>query len=503
MKKVIFILFFCVVALNHAVSQNAWDAMRLSQQYAGGTARSLSMSGAFGALGGDLSTLTTNPAGVAVYRGSEFAFTPALSFTNNNATLYNSPNFKENMARFNFSNIGYIYTWNSYRDKGVQSVTFGMAYNRLNNFSSDAYIDTRVGSSMMNEFVWNANGGESGIPLPDNALDTHYERLAYDTYAIDYDNNSTPPVYYNDYINRANNFSDQPMKRTMGYRGGIGEYAFSLGANISNQVYIGATWGIDDVTSEEFFTHEERPEFNYLNNFIFKSRYLIKGWGMNFKTGVIYRPINLIRIGAAIHTPTRYWLNSELTTSMETFFNTSPDNKADHFYSETDLPSENRFKLISPWRYMLSAAIVVGSFGLVSCDAEFVDYSAAKFLPQSEFGIPMNEDIANGYRNTVNLKAGAEFRLGDISLRGGVAHYGTPHRDEVIKNDDFENRGTISYSGGIGFRRSNFYMDAAYIYTQYAKYHYSMYDDPYNDGQVRAVLQDTNHKIAVTVGFKF
>ena len=64
-----------------AAAQTAIDAMSISGNDLRGTARFMSMGGAFTALGGDMSTLTQNPGGIGVYRSSDINLTLDLSAT--------------------------------------------------------------------------------------------------------------------------------------------------------------------------------------------------------------------------------------------------------------------------------------------------------------------------------------------------------------------------------------------------------------------------------------
>ena len=67
-------------------AQQEMDAYRYSPMDLNGTARSIGMGGAFGALGGDMSAMSHNPAGIAVYRSSELQTTLALTRTDADAT---------------------------------------------------------------------------------------------------------------------------------------------------------------------------------------------------------------------------------------------------------------------------------------------------------------------------------------------------------------------------------------------------------------------------------
>jgi hypothetical protein len=68
MMKKISIIILAVLAIGSSVfAQTVDDALRYSQIFYGGTARFMSMGGAFTALGGDMSSLSQNPGGLGVY----------------------------------------------------------------------------------------------------------------------------------------------------------------------------------------------------------------------------------------------------------------------------------------------------------------------------------------------------------------------------------------------------------------------------------------------------
>jgi hypothetical protein len=502
MKKLNIILIVgFLMWFQDVISQEAKDLVLFSQYFAGGTARSAGMSGAFGALGGDLSTLSTNPAGLGIYRGSEFSLSIAPTFVNVQSSLTGGT-FKEKYSHVSLNNIGYAHTWNFAKETGVQSVTFGLAYNKLSDFSSSAYVNTSVSSSMLNDFTWEANhSGKNDGPVASDNLNAFYEGPANDTYAIDDDGTGG---YTNDYSLAGNRFN-QAMKRTMQTRGGIGEYAISLGTNINNKIYLGATWGIHDITYTEEYRHNEVPQFNYLDEFSFHSNYSITGWGMNFKVGAIYRPISLLRFGVAVHTPTRYKLRSELATEMEAWYNTPPtvDNN-DTYYSAESPIGNNKFTARTPWRFSASAAAIIGTVGLVSIDAEYVDYSSANYLPNADYG-DINNTASRELKGAFNLKGGTEFHIvGPLSLRAGVAYYGTPYQKEYFDDSHFKNAGILSYSGGVGFKWRSCYIDLAYVYTDYPNYFYDLYrSNPDTNEWLSAITKKKANTVSFTFGLKF
>ena len=503
-RNIIILVIFSAALINNAFAQKATDALLLSQHYSGSTARSAGMGGAFGALGGDPSVLSSNPAGIAVYRGSEFTFSPALNFTNTN-TQFDHASFNEKYNKLILNNIAYIYTWNFFGGKGLRSMNFGIAYNHLSDFNGKAYIwSPEAGSSMLDGFVWHANYGNNGQPLRTDQFDDFYEGLAYDTYGIDNDPDY-PGYFWNPYIAKGDVYG-QPMKRTMYTKGGIGEYALSLGANLNHTLYIGATLGIQDVNYEESYFHEESPDFNDFQYFNFSQDYTLSGVGLNFKAGMIFRPVQMLRLGAAIHSPTRFWLKPYLLTGMETEFRTPPAGETNTSFEqevESD-PSQKRFNILTPWRYQLNVATILSNFAVVNIDMEYVNYSSCQILPNSDYQ-DATDYASEAFKNNINIKGGAEFRLGFLYLRGGIAYYGSPYKEEYLSEFNKSHLGTMSYSGGIGFRARSFYMDGAYTFMKLPQRDpvlYQTYDD-LGLFDVVSPMKTSSGKFILTFGFKF
>ena len=493
MKKFIIISIISnITFVGSVLAQTANDVMLFSRHYAGGTARSMGMSGAFGALGGDPSVMSTNPAGLAVYRGSEFTITPNLNFNNTSAKFGNdNQTFNDNSVRFNFDNVGYVYTQNMHNQKGIRSFSIGFGYNRLGNFNSDAYVKRQTAnSSMLDEFVYYANRDE---------FDPFYEELAWETAAIFKDGNE----YINDYIEEGR--YGQYLSRSMSTRGSIGEYCFSLGANIDNKLYFGATLGMQDIKFKQNYLHEEKPEgFDYLNYFKFNDEYTVDGWGFNFKAGLIYRPIPILRVGAAIHTPSYLWMKPEHFTSMVTRWNITPIENGGTYYDSDHYEYYETHTITTPWRYSFSAATVIGSIGIIDVDVEIVDYSTCKIAPRKHYD-DLNDEVSSVLKTALNLKAGAEVRLGPLYLRGGVAYYGNPYnKDEIFDPIVKETLNhTMSYSAGIGFRNRDFYMDAAYSFMKHPESIYDLYMWDNGTKIEYARLQSNYNKVLITFGFRF
>jgi hypothetical protein len=289
MKKIL--TFICAIAFTGIINaQNESDAINLSQYFTGGTARGLSLSGAYGALGGDLTSLSINPAGIGVYRSSEFVFTPSLTIANTESNYLNN-RYTDTKTKFGMVNMGLVYTSNTNRDIGWVSASFGFAYNKLIDFNKNITMTGKNNqSSFLDEFILNENN--------DNASE-YYEYLAYNTHATFFsnaDNLYVNDFYYNGY--------GEDQRRMINLKGSVGEYAFSFGANYSNKLFLGGTLGVQSVFySEVKITDESNIPGGQLNSFTFKDDFSYNGVGYNFKFGAIYKPIDFLRLGFAFHSP--------------------------------------------------------------------------------------------------------------------------------------------------------------------------------------------------------
>lgn len=494
MKTRIALLFILTFCASPIWAQNETDVLNMSQYFTGGTARGISLNGAYGALGGDMTSLSTNPAGIGVYRSSEFVFTPSFSINNSTSNYYKN-SYEDSKNKLNISNMGLVFAYSSNREVGWVGLSLGVAYNRLVDFNRNITMRAKgINSSFLDEFVYNANQVGGNI---DN-LDPYYERLAYNTFAID-KSIDNPNVYISDFSDFGYGQNLQ-QQRIIGIKGGIGEYAFSLGANYSNTLYLGATIGVQRVSYEENKVHEETnlPTGSFMESFRFYEDYYTYGTGYNFKIGAIYRPIAPLRLGFAFHTPTYYSLDSEFDTEMTTDFRNTPPGAQAGDLKFRDKPEDlslSEYNVTSPLKMIFSGAFQ-NQFGLLSMDFEYVDYSASKIRSDGDSFSDINEVIQRDYRQTFNFKVGGEIKLDEFAIRGGYGYYGSPfYSGHMNKNAD-----TQSYSFGVGYRGESMFIDLGYIAFN-TKSKYRLYS-----GEQFDAISDIDTKLnrfVLTVGFKF
>ena len=471
-----------------AVAQSSTDALRYSQTSHAGTARFTSMSGAFGALGGDFSVLSWNPAGIAIYRKSEFTFSPSF-YVGKTASEYLAQSSKENKYNFNFGNIGIILTrklTNNDTSIGWKNWNFGIGYNRLNNYHTKSfYRGINPDNSLLDRFLDNLNTSAGTDPENLNPFD---ENLAYQTYLINPDSTN----HYSSVIPNGGSL----QRRTSATKGAMSEIDFSFGANYSNKLYFGGTIGFNAVRYIEETTYEEvDPDTSIYDfkSFSFNQYLATHGYGINLKLGMIYRAQDWVRIGFAFHTPTFYSMEDDYHNTMNSRF----DN-GDSYSFDSPLGNYN-YELTTPMRAIGSIAFIIGKLGLVSADYEFVDYSEAR-LEAIDYGFfNENNDIQNKYAAANNLKLGTEWRHENYSFRAGFATFGSPFATGYkVSGADMSKK---SYSIGLGIRDKDYFIDFGYVFTNGSDYY-----QPYaltNEDVPGVKNKIQSHNITFTLGAKF
>lgn len=498
-------------------SQNLDDVLRFNQRELTGTSRSLSMANAFGALGGDMSAISINPAGIAVYRTSEFTFTPSLSIQHNSAK-FGDFSTSEDEFSLPLNQIGGVTTQKTLREKnsGLISTHFGFSYNRTADFNyttnatrlevADSYTnDGIIANTLLSNIMLEANG-----ILTDNLKKR--AKYAFKNYLIN------PLVegsteYFNEYedivdidettseiINRNTKGIDQNYHiKNSGY---AGEYGLTFGANISHIFLFGASLNFQSFNFEqtqtfsEFNTYGFDPAYNedldYFDAYTYLSQ---KGFGVNGKFGMILN-LNPIRIGASIHTPTFYDIDEDYYEGMESFYQNN-----DHYWDESDFFSYS-YNYRSPYRVQGSFAYIIGKKALISLDYEMTDHTSSKITSKDKYVsdyYELNQLIKDDLKASHDFKAGIEYKpLPFLAVRAGLAYFDSPFKDHVYKLDKW------MYTGGFGIRNGNFFFDAAYAQT--------VYDDNLNtQGLFYGVTQNGNpielsnrrHQASFTFGWKF
>jgi hypothetical protein len=470
-------------------AQNQSDAFRYSQTQPSGTARFTSMGGAFTALGGDYSSLSLNPAGIAIYRGNEFTITPNLNFTKvgSNFLGVSDEDIKYDFA---IQNVGFVLAFNDpnqLKENGWIGFQMGFGFSNQFNFNSRRiYEGFNTQSSLMSVFLDNANSQANfNSPEPESFLDDYTTGLAWDTWLLGLDT-----ITDEFFVDMPNNVL---QRQTLNTSGSIRELNISFGGNYGNRLYMGATLGFPFLRyeSESSFIEENSQgidsEFNSLE---FKESLRTTGTGFNFKFGLIYRASDMIRLGASVHTPTFFNLEEEWNTSMSSdlvSFGRRSSSSPDNFFN---------YDLTTPLRVNGGVGLIFGSAGILSLDYEFADYSQMRLRSDDDVFTNENRDIQDIYQQQHAIRAGGEIRANPVIFRAGYAMYTNPY------TNDFSELQRSTISAGIGIRERSYFVDMGYYYNIYKEEFFPYYS--FNRSTANSVdFESVRQGFLLTVGFRF
>ena len=498
MKKIftaISVFTLCATLVKAQVSDE--DVLRFSQLNFGGTARSMGSAGAFGALGADFSSLSNNPAGLAMYKRGEFTFTPTF------AGIKSTTNFIGNSStdhkyNFNFSNLGFVWCVPPEKSESKwKGWNFGIGYNRLSSYQNRIYLHGfNNDNSLLDRFLEEANSG-NGINPNTIGTDMPFTAgLAYNSYLIN------PIVGDTNHYESVISVGAVEQSDAITYKGATNEWVFSLAGNYNDKLYLGATGGIPSVYYHQHRNHTETDSLNLYNGFqqfSFHENIDESGAGMNGKFGLIYRVNDYFRIGIAAHTPTFYWMSSR--------YNTSIDANLDTMNASWSSPNGHfNYNMVTPWRLIGSAAVLFGKYGFISADYEWVDYSSGSV--DFTYGATSNEIAAanninqlvqNKYTAASNLRLGGEFSYDVFRLRAGYAMYASPFATgQATGNSDYS-RNFIT--GGIGFRENDFSLDMSMVHQTGNEFY-----QPYTlSSQIvpGSTIKKQSNTFSITLGMRF
>ncbi len=481
-----------------ALAQNEEDALRSSYIAPGGTARSIGMANAFGALGADGVSVMINPAGMGLYRRSELSFTPSLE-VNGVTSRYYGTSSTDSRTRFYFGNLALALNVPAERGSDWRSSTFGVIYDRqaTQHWARQA-IGKGIATSILDDFASRAEGTTTDGLFNDPSLQFS-SALAYDTYGID-------PLDPNDslstsYVAALPFGAKVNQTNTIDSRGAISNTSFFYSGNYMDRLYIGLSVGVIGYRYRHVLTHTETvpDESIDLKDLSYRDEVSTTGNGVDVKAGVIYRPHDRFRMGAAFHSPMWLQLNDAYVSSMKTEFRTPSSTDGRTSYSSTSPDGVYNYRVSSPWRTVLSAAYIAGEHGLVSVDYEYTDYSKMRLRRSNRLldaydYVAENEAVSNSFRAVHTVRVGTEWRAGNWYFRMGWGF--TP--DPYEKDDLRHGQALRTYAGGVGYRTDHVGVDLGVNYAQRTTSFFQ-----YDPTLVNTTLEErTNMRTLVTVSMR-
>ena len=529
MKKIVCLVAFVLFLSGaSAFARGEMDAYKFALGDLNGTARYLGMGGAFGALGGDASAMSSNPAGLGIYRSSEVVGTLSLSSIDTKSN-WNGNVSKDDKSKLSFDNFSYVGYFPTANESGIMSWNIGLSYNRLKNFNRNYRLS-----------------GSQAYSLADYAADISYgiheNDLIYVKDSYDPYNNPNNPWmsvlgyeggYFGSFPTDRRNYhsgfgtmdatgtiwyADSPQNTTLNVseKGAVDQYNFAFATNISNSVFLGATIAVTDINYSISSIYDERFEggdYLYLDNGL-----STEGTGYSFNLGAIVRPVDFLRMGVAYNSPTWYkmtdYFHAEAGTDIAQYNPSKMDaSTPDKVYAD--------YKLRTPDKWIFSAAAVIGQYGLLSVDYELTNFKGMRLKYVNDREMRDNEAIMADFGTSGLLKVGGEFKVTpQFAVRAGAGWQSSPVKT-ALKNGDVEvitagtlphytvDKGSDYITVGLGYRFTpNFYADLACVYKTYKEDAFTFSRTFLDNGDIMvdsdAISLKTNTtRVALTLGYKF
>lgn len=507
-------------------------AFTLSSKNLEGTARSVSMGNAFTALGGDMGSIEINPAASAVYRYSEVSVTPVIANAVSKSNYAGGAGVSDNLTRFGVGNAGFIGSFETGRQRsGLIRWSLGVVMTKQNNLTYTFGTRGRnSNSSWLSDLALKTGPdeetGRRGINANDLNINSHQDPyrilgasdwvsiLGWNTTLLSLLPNTsdqyiaaTENMYYAGKDPLGNDIIDIKVGGALNQdflterRGSITSTVINFGGNIANKLYFGVNLGLKSVYEKiDLSVGESAVNSNDFDSGFESFRYAYEhktfGTGADLKMGIIFTPTPNFRVGAAIATPTFYWLTERYYAGMRSAFN---DGYTQLLYTPE---GEYDYTLQTPFSFNIGLAGVLPGIGAISADYEMIDYSSMKLRTRNGYTdsfIWDNDQIKSIYQAQHILRVGVEVTpVEGFAIRGGYQYYSNPYKSRF---QDYGEK-TNLVSAGLGYSHAcGFFFDAAFQ-TEIGKNYRT--SSLYEANNAPVVNYKTNlWRLLFTVGFRF
>jgi len=464
MKRTFLSVFITLIVATSAFAQGEIDALRYSRNDLTGTARSVGMGGAFGALGGDVSGIAINPAGIGVYKSSEIVGT--LSFNNHKSEAKpNTGKLTTDKFAVDFDNLAIVGAF-PLDNTDVPFINFGFSYNKLKSFDRKYQTRSNGLSSSLTHYMAERATDSWGDVTASGWRGDWMGKLGYEGYLTDYTTNAQNQKIFHSVLEDGEKVNNNLYVRE---KGEISSYDFNVGTTFADMLSLGLSLSLTDLNYDLYSSYSE--DFAFGDGFKLENVLETRGTGFQLGLGMIFKPINEIRLGVAYHSPTWY-------------------NFTDRYYADLRTPlvdgglvqtpdGETEYDFKTPDRWTLSLAGVIGRHAIVSVDYELTNYkNSMKYrnIERDDYLSDINDIIKQDFKNASTVRIGAEIRITpQLSGRVGYAWMQSPFGDVLKDNEQpAAVTGTVPHyvvegdanhiTWGLGYRFTpQFYVDVAFV----------------------------------------
>lgn len=447
-------------------AQNISDGVRYASDNLDGTARFISMGGAFGALGGDLSAIKLNPASSAVFMTNQAALTLNLSAYKNDTDYMDGHNSYRN-NNFDLSQAGIVFVYDNQNENAtISRLSFGVTYDRTNSFKNRYKAVGTSDETVSDMFMNFAQGVPLTLFTPQSgeSLSSLYDYLGYANEGFNNNRLQTAYLGYEGYLfdaadpddmgntNYTSNVSGDSFDHLYeNYeKGRNGKISFNGGIALQDRFYLGLNLNSHIIDFQQnTFINETIPGSSLIQEINFGNYLDTRGGGFSMQIGGIARVGKMVRVGLSYESPTWYRINEETNQILRTYHSEFGEvivnPRVTNIY-----PS---YSLRTPGRVNASVATIFGTSGLLSFDYSYKDFSNTKFTSNGFSAV--NQEIGERLQAVSTFRAGGEYKIKKFSIRGGFRYEESPYKDNTIGD-------LRGYSAGLGYNFGSFQMDFAY-----------------------------------------
>ena len=485
-------------------AQEIFDAINFSNNsIVNGTARYMSMSGSFGAIGGDVSASIDNPATLGIFRSSEASVSLGFTPTTTKSDWQNDK-FSSTYTPFSVNQFAWVFHIPTYKESGYMSSSLSLSYHKIKDFNRKIYLQSNSSSvvsltDLMADFLEKNSVYESDFEYDPygNVNIGWLSVLGYESFLID-------PIYNEDEQHTGKWTSILGRNETVlpAYeateRGNIGEYNFTYSGNVNDKIYFGAGLSMLNISREIHSIYSEEY-IDYGDYFDLNNYFITKGYGVNLKLGAIVRATDFLRLGLSFQSPSWYWLKDWHTAKLEYF-------EVKNSYTGSTPEADYLYSFSSPVKVQASVGFTVGKRAAINLDYQF---SGKKYSMSDDYG-KFEVDADNYAKYLHTLKLGAELRLGEcFKIRAGGAFISAPISQDAVKllpynttrtdAEYFVSKNTYYGTCGIGYAKGGFCIDLAYAYQQQNQNFFAAE----NFENFGATLRTHKHNVIATVAFRY
>lgn len=515
MRKLFLSIIFGSSLLATAQETTTNDALRYALDNLTGTARFRAMSGAFGAVGGDLSSINVNPAG-SLFFNNNFASITVSSFNAQNNSNYFGTKTKQNHSVLDLNQIGGVLVFNDNSGKTNWSkIVIGLNYDNTNNFDNNIFSaglnpNNSIGNYFINKAqglpleniqlqpgetvsqLYNYLGQTSGLGFP-----AQQAMLGYQAYIFEaFDDNDPNNVDYYTNIPPGGNYYHENYVQTSGF---TGKLTANIATAYKNKLFLGLNLNAhftDYVKSTSVYEVNNNALYNSgltVTNIQFDNELYTYGNGFSLNLGAIYKFNNNFRAGLAYESPTWYNLNDELSQRLITR-TTDGTNSFQNVVNPNVVNIYESYKIQTPSKWTLSGTYIFGKKGLISIDYATKDYSNIKFKPTNDiFFSDLNTQMENQFKNAYELRIGGEYKIKQWSIRGGYRFEESPYKVNYVMSN------LTCYSAGLGYNFGESRLDFAYS-NNHRNHNLALVSSGMNDV---ARVKSSNNNVTITYSINF